>query len=103
MIRDADDFTVPDSAEAGRPFTVTVLTLGGGCAQKADTEVRIDGSTAVITPYDHVSDGDCATYSVYNEHNANVVFGAVGDGRVILRAVDVNRDPVEVTRLVRVF
>ncbi|MBV9772685.1 MAG: hypothetical protein JO040_01970 [Gemmatimonadetes bacterium] len=45
----------PDTVEAGAFFTATVTTIGADyCWQPADATLQLDGSTAVVTPYDSV-------------------------------------------------
>jgi len=47
---DTARITIPDTAVANQPFTVTLSTYGGGCTSKGDTEVEIDGLNATVTP-----------------------------------------------------
>jgi hypothetical protein len=44
--------TVPTEATAGVPIPVTVITMGGGCVTQGDTEARVSGLAADVTPYD---------------------------------------------------
>ena len=44
--------TVPTEATAGVPIPVTVITMGGGCVTQGDTESRVAGLAADVTPYD---------------------------------------------------
>jgi hypothetical protein len=46
------EVTVPATAHAGEPFTVHVVTWGGGCTAKSDTDVSVSGRTADVRPYD---------------------------------------------------
>lgn len=45
---------VPDTVDAGRSFRVTIRTYVGGCTRAGDTDVEVDGSEVVVTPYDLV-------------------------------------------------
>ena len=45
---------LPDTTVANAPFTVGIITYGGGCNRKGSTEVTINGMTATVEPYDSV-------------------------------------------------
>jgi len=44
----------PPTVKVDETFVVTVGTIGGGHIMTDDTEVRVSGLVAEITPYDHV-------------------------------------------------
>lgn len=65
--------TVPAAAQRGEPFTVTVITYGGGCLSQGPTRVRIRGTTAEVRPYDVHSGGNvCPSDVQLYEHTATV-------------------------------
>ena len=78
---------VPSEATAGVPFEIELWTEGGVCVRTADTvEVSVDGSTAVVTPYDVFSfTGFCFDDLLLFTHRADVVFDSPGQAQVILR------------------
>ena len=78
---------VPSEATAGVPFEIELWTQGGGCVRTADTvEVSVDGSTAVVTPYDVYSfTGFCLGDLLLFTHRADIVFDSPGQARVIVR------------------
>lgn len=58
-VEDEPEVVVPDSVEAGQPFTVTVITTWpDGCASHDDTEVRATGTEVHVIPWDLLSEGD---------------------------------------------
>lgn len=78
---------IPGTATAGVPLPVTVWTMGDGCREGGDTEVDVDGLTAVVTPYDIQirSTGGCTEELRRFEHTATVVFDVPGTAEVLLR------------------
>ena len=89
---------VPCEATAGVPFEIEAWTEGGGCVRTADTaEVSVDGSTAVVTPYDVYSfAGICPVDLLLFTHRADIVFDSPGNAHVVVRSStsgDRNRDP----------
>ena len=85
-IRDLEP-RIPGTATASVPIQVTVWTSGGGCHRPGETEVTVDGRTAVVTPYDwfHSSTGICTDDIKYFEHNATVTFTDPGTAEIVLR------------------
>ena len=84
---------VPDTVPVATAFTVSVTTEGGGCYRGGDTEVDVNGSTAIITPYDYsFYDGDggsaegCPSILIRFEHIAQVTFDARGASTVVVRS-----------------
>lgn len=43
---------VPSSVQQGQLFVVTVVTYGGGCIEKGETDVEVEALQAEIRPYD---------------------------------------------------
>lgn len=78
---------LPGAVRAGEPFTVVVTTYGNGCVSPADTEVRVRGRVAEVTPYDHDqarAPGGAACTDQLNvfPHRATVRFDTPGPARV---------------------
>ena len=44
--------SAPNIVQAGAPFEVTVRTYGGGCIDPDGLEANVEGSLAVLIPYD---------------------------------------------------
>lgn len=58
-VGDQPEVVVPDSVEAGEPFTVSVVTTWpDGCASLDETEVRATGAEVHVFPWDLLSEGD---------------------------------------------
>lgn len=77
---------VPPAVAAGVPFAVRLVTYGNGCVEKGDTEVRVEGMAAVVTPYDLVLRGQpCVEILRMHEHTAWLRFDAPGRARVAVR------------------
>ena len=79
---------IPETATAGVPLEMAVWTLDIGCIRQGDTEVEVDGRSAVVTPYDFLMTGDdvgCARYGPrFFEHEATVVFEEPGTAEIVL-------------------
>ncbi len=79
----------PDTVLAGRAFTVSAFTIGGGCFRSGDTEVVLSGQAAEIRPFDLFFDpgpnGACTADIGFYPHEAAVTFGQ--PGRATVRAV----------------
>ena len=72
-------FALPDSLERGTPLTVRVLSGGGGCHEVGGTDVRIEGLTAEITPFDYeYKNANCAAVVLQFDHVITLTFGDVG-------------------------
>jgi hypothetical protein len=75
--------TVPATAQRGEPFTVTVITQGGGCLQRGPTRVSIRGTTADVRPYDvHNGERVCPADVQPYEHTATLRFNEPGTATV---------------------
>jgi hypothetical protein len=49
---------IPEGITAGRPFTITVTTVGSStCTRVAGADVAVTGAFATVTPYDRVPRG----------------------------------------------
>lgn len=105
--------SVPDTVEAGRPFTVGVRTWGPDyCWQAAGTEVTLGASLAVVTPYDRdtrSADTGCADANVEINHSFELAFPHPGEAvvrvrgrKIVGREFEQEGEPVEVERRVHV-
>ena len=85
---------LPDTVSVATPFTVFVTTEVGGCTRDGgQTDVEVNGNSAVITPYDYSTsslDGGsshiCTDDLRFAGHMAQVTFGAPGEGTVVVRS-----------------
>ena len=96
-----DPLVVPDTVLVGRPFLVTVTTMGSGCTRVDKTEIEFQDNVATITPYDYedFSGGDCPLVQLALHREVELRFPTVGDGQVILRGRDSSDRIVTVTRV----
>lgn len=75
--------TVPATAQRGQPFTITVITHGGGCLSRGPTRVRVLGGTAEVRPFDVHSGGNvCPADVQLYEHTATLRFDEPGTATV---------------------
>jgi hypothetical protein len=95
-----DEFLqAPDTVVQGTTFIVTVITSGDGCDRMGDTESRVSGLLAEITPYDFRQvDENCITIGARFTHRVPLAFETGGRGRVIVKARDIWGDPVQFER-----
>ena len=72
---------------------VRVTTYGDGCHSKGETEVRVDGMEALVTPYDYTAPPGtvCTRQLVSTIHEATVQFPGSGTARVRVRGLDRSR------------
>ncbi len=100
-----DVFAVPESAQAGVAFSVTVTTDVGNCIRGGRAEVVVRGRDAVVTPYDvHSGNDDCTVQGLTPfVHQVSVAFGSPGPAQIILRAREFRtREVVEFTKTVQI-
>lgn len=78
---------VPDTVAVVTPFTVSAITVVGGCTRGGDTEVVGSRNTATITVYDirTITDRPCTGEGRLFEHLAQVTFDAKGAATVVIR------------------
>lgn len=77
---------VPDTVAAGRSFSVSIRTYGGGCVRKGDTEVAQEERSATVTPFDvHSGANVCTAELKLFEHTATVTFRSPGSATVRFR------------------
>ena len=79
----------PASVQAGVPFTVQVITYGGGCVTQGDTEAAVTGSEAQVTVYDWVTEPGpneaCTLELRWFEHTATLQFAQAGAATLRVR------------------
>ncbi len=91
-----DAITVPAVVQQGTSFTATVITLGGGCMEQGETEVKVQGLRAEVTPYDYKITPPfgavCPLYGQDYIHTATLSFAERGTATVLFhgRQVTVN-------------
>ena len=81
---------VPDVVTRGVAFEVAVTTYGGGCILQGDTEVAVQGASAVVTPYDielRPLEGGCTDDLRFYKHVGSVRFDSPGQAEVTVRGV----------------
>ncbi len=78
------EVAVPGVVNAGTDFTVELQTFGGGCDSKGNTRVVIDGSVAVVTPFDDHGSGACVDMRVFFDHTTSVRLDAPGPATVVI-------------------
>jgi hypothetical protein len=95
---------VPVSAAVDEPFVVSVLTHAGRCVRAGPTQVRRDGMTADIRPYDlHVGGRDCTTDAPFHQHIATLRFDQPGTATVhFIGVAHPGGDVLTVTRTVTI-
>ncbi len=78
--------TVPEAAEVGKPFPVTVITYGGSCLEKGETTVEVEGLRAEVRSYDYNTtpvSGLCAGDLRLHDHTATITFAEAGEAEVV--------------------
>jgi hypothetical protein len=95
---------VPESAVAGEPFEVMVVTFGGGCITQDGTEVDVSGLEVDVRPYDLESGGEVCTAELrLFEHRATVTVAVPGTAEVRFHGVRRPEDePYVITREIEV-
>lgn len=79
------EVTVPATVRAGEPFTIRVVTWGGGCTSAGDTQVAVSGAAADVSPYDLELQGPgvgCHDILRALPHEATLRFDAPGTATV---------------------
>jgi hypothetical protein len=80
----AEIVTDPAVVQAGQPFVARVTTIGeSGCWQAAGQDVRHDGRTVELTPYDTHSGSDlCTTILPGLVHESTLTFESPGEWKI---------------------
>jgi hypothetical protein len=104
---------VPDTVQAGVPFTATVTTLGAnGCWRQDGAAASVSGAIATIVPYDRIRselDGQpiaCIDMIVRLARDVELVFAEPGesivrvDGRMIVGGDFTRSEPVTLVQKV---
>ena len=97
--------SVPGQILVGRDFEVAVVTYGdSGCHRMGPTHVTIDGSHALIRPFNRPNGHPfCSDHAQVLEHVANVRFDSPGSGVVTVRGwSSIERDTIEVAKEVEI-
>ena len=78
---------IPHTATVWVPLEITFWTWGGGCMDRAYTEVVVAGRSAEVTPYDLLTSGPivCTLEIDLYEHKASVMFAESGTAEIELR------------------
>lgn len=83
---------VPEQVGVGQEFTVEVGTWGAdGCWRKDRTDVRVNGLSATITPYDEYrreGGAVCTTGPVQILHTGTLAFEQAGTGQITIQGSD---------------
>lgn len=77
------DPSVTRPSSSPRP---TTAARDAGCHRQGDTEVEVNGRSAVVTPYDILRTGDhgCYDEGKFFEHRTTVVFEEPGTAEIVL-------------------
>lgn len=95
---------VPASVRRGQPFTVTVTTYGGGCIEKGETKVEVEGLRAEVRPYDYDTsplNGICNDELRIHKHAATLSFEEIGTAEVIFYGLKEDTSSVTQTSATR--
>lgn len=82
---------------SGRSATVRVTTYGGGCHSKGPTEVVVEGTEVLVTPYDYTEPAGTPCTRILNvfTHEATVTFGGPADAVIRVLGIDMSRASAE--------
>jgi hypothetical protein len=100
--------TVPGDGTVGVPIPLAIVTVGGGCMRQGDTDVRVGGLAADVTPYDSVyvylpPQMACTSDLRYYTHQTSVVFDAIGVATVRIHGrAGPGSVPMTVERTIRI-
>ena len=76
----------PDTVLVGHVATFTVFTFGNSCIEPAGTEVTVQGTEAMVTPFDQESlYVPCRDILNSYTHTARVVFAQTGPATIRVR------------------
>ena len=78
---------------SGRTAMVRVTTYGDGCYSKGPTEVTVEGSEVLVTPYDYTEPPGtlCTRILESFSHEATVTFGGPADAVIRVLGIDMSR------------
>jgi hypothetical protein len=103
LLDETAEVHAPESVRRGEPFTVTVVTIAGGCRREsAGTGVAVEGMEATITPYHFLRRAEaCTDDLLYLPHEVELRFDEPGTATLRIRGVrnrlDFEREPEWVT------
>jgi hypothetical protein len=91
---DPTQLELPTEVVQGQPFTVEIVTYGGGCRKQGEIEVK--GLPAEVTPYNcqvTLPDGvECTLKIVSHTHTATLSFEETGTAEVVFHDQQETRD-----------
>ena len=104
---DTSAITAPTSAPANTPIAIDVITFGGGCISKGETESTVTGLQATIRVYQyeyHPKSNEACTQELRFDHNAATVqFVVPGTATIQVAGLRAPGDtPVTLSRAVTV-
>ena len=95
---DPVEIILPAAVARGETLIVAVTTYGGGCLKQGDTEVRVTGLEAQITPYDlatSVPEYPCTADLAFYTHTAELRFTETGEARIQVTGLQKNDQNVQ--------
>lgn len=70
---------VPHTVQAGADFDVAVRTYGGGCISAGETDVKLDGLSVDVRPYDvHSGESVCTSELRFFDHRLTLTIAERG-------------------------
>jgi len=95
---------VPVSVRRGQPFTVTVVTYGGGCIDKGETKVEVEALRAEVRPYDYNTspiERICTDELRSHKHTATLSFEEAGAAEIVFYGLKEDAGGVTQTSVMR--
>lgn len=93
-LQEHPNIEVPESVEAGAPFTVRVTTWGYPCNRLGPTDVATHAEGILITPFDYGFTGPCFDIYATFEHEVEVTFARRGRNRIVVRGREPSKGAV---------
>lgn len=87
----ADPVVVPTTATVGVPFSVRIYSFSGGCTSATDSvSVSIQGTSALLIPYDHVlgslkPNSACTADLRWGSRVVQITFAQAGPATIVVR------------------
>lgn len=99
---DAAQVTVPETAPAGVPATVQVVSYGGGCIREGFTDVVTEGMTVDVRPFDFHTTGEkvvCTAELALFRRDVQLRFDQPGTATIRIHGRRMpGEEPVTITR-----
>lgn len=88
-------WSVPDTAAAGIPFEITVVTYGlAGCTKPRGVEVRVSEATADVRPFDLIREGgECKSQLRYHPRAVTITLPRTGDAVLRVHGTNLQKQP----------